>query len=351
MTRSFSRPIAHHLTLLALLFVVAVAVPFSLPLRHTSAVGAGATIPSETKKTASVPAANDQFGHSVAISVDTIVVGAPKDDTAAGMDAGSAYVFVHSNGQWSQQATISPPDAVANDQFGSSVAISGDTIVVGALGADTPPYFANVGSIYVYVRSNGQWSKQKKILPIVPPEGNKDEFPSSVAISGDTIVAGASRADTLGKTDAGAAYVYVRSNGQWSELCGCLTADDADVEDYFGYSVAISDDTIVVGATGEGTTPVTSFGAAYVFVRSSGQWDQQKKLTASDKAKGDEFGYSVAISGDTAVVGAPKDNLFPNLNPVKYNMFLPTFETQELAIQPHIDDAGSAYLVGRSNGQ
>jgi len=157
-------------------------------------------IATETKLTASDAAANDEFGTSVAISGSTAVVGAPKDDTSAGADAGSAYVYVRSNGVWSQQAKLTASDAYWNDSFGGSVAISSNTIVVGASEDDWSAK-ANAGSAYVYKRSSGVWSPQLKLT--ASDALANDGFGNSVAISGNYIVVGASRDNTA----AGSAYV------------------------------------------------------------------------------------------------------------------------------------------------
>ena len=292
-------------------------------------------IATETKLTASDAAEDDYFGSSVAISGNTAVVGASRDNTAAGVDAGSAYVFVrNSNGIWSQQAKFTANDAAAGDQFGLSVAISGDTIVVGAWRDDTSAG-QDKGSAYVYERSNGLWIEQAKLTASdaeIEDSFGEDLFGKSVAISGYTIVVGAVVDTTTAGVDAGSAYVFVRFLGVWIEQAK-LTASDADGLDAFGESVAISGDTIVVGAIGEGFQPI---GSAYVYVRSNGVWSEQAKLTASDALANDRFGRSVAISGDTIVVGAFGDDLIIPIPPPLYIKL--------------VQDAGSAYVYTRSNG-
>jgi FG-GAP repeat len=255
-------------------------------------VRSGTTWTQQQKLTASDGAANDRFGISVAFSEDTAVVGAPSDDDA-GSNSGSAYVFVRSSGIWSQQQKLTASDAASGDSFGYSVSISGDTVVVGAYEDDDGGFSS--GSAYVFVRSSGIWSQQQKLT--ASDAAVAAQFGVSVAISGDTAVAGAS----LDNSQRGAAYVFVRSGTSWFQQKK-LTASAKAAQ--FGLSVSISNDTAVVGAFSE-----NSFrGAAYVFVRSGTSWFQQKKLTASDAASGDGFGHSVSISGDTAVVGARLDD-------------------------------------------
>ncbi|HSB11688.1 MAG TPA: FG-GAP repeat protein, partial [Blastocatellia bacterium] len=264
-------------------------------------VRSGSVWSEQAKLTASDAAGGDLFGHRVAISGDTVVVGAPLDKNAAGFDFGSAYVFVRSGSVWSEQAKLTASDAAVEDEFGISVAISGETIVVGAPFGDTAAGFGS-GSAYVFVRSGSVWSEQAKLTASDAAGG--DEFGWSVAISGETIVVGALFGDTAAGPDSGSAYVFVRSGSVWSEQAK-LTASGGDE---FGWSVAISGETIVVGAPFGDTAAGPDSGSAYVFVRSGSVWSEQAKLIASDAAAGDHFGRSVAISGETIVVGAPSDD-------------------------------------------
>jgi hypothetical protein len=294
---------------------------------------------------ASNTGAGDQFGISVAINGDTVVVGAYEEDSnAAGVNgnqadnsaagAGAAYVFVRSGGVWRQQAYLKASNTGAGDVFGWSVAVSGDTAVVGAIGegsnatgvngnqADNSAVFS--GAAYVFVRSGGAWSQQAYLK--ASNSGKSDSFGWSVAIDGDTVVVGADWEDSnaIGingnqgdnsANSAGAAYVFVRSDGHWSQQA-YLKGSNTEAEDNFGHSVTISGDTLVVGAhledsfaTGvngnQGNTIAgKNSGAAYVFVRSGGVWIQQAYLKASNTGLSDNFGKAVAASGDTVVVGA-----------------------------------------------
>ena len=258
----------------------------------------------QAKLSASDAANGDLFGWSVAVAGDTAVVGAPFDNTVAGTDAGSAYVFVRSGGAWTQQAKLRASDAANGDLFGVSVAVAGDTAVVGAYDDNTVAG-VDAGSAYVFVRSGGAWTQQAKLT--ASDAANGDAFGISVAVAGDTAVVGAYADDTVAGGDAGSAYVFVRSGGAWTQQAK-LTASDAANGDAFGISVAVAGDTAVVGASYDDTVAGTDAGSAYVFVGSGGVWTQQAKLTASDAANGDAFGISVAVAGDTAVVGARFDD-------------------------------------------
>jgi len=276
------------------------------------------TFTQQRKLEASDPAAFDSFGSSVAIGGETVVVGAQFDDGAAGINQGSAYVFARSGGVWTQQQKLEASDAAAGALFGASVAISVETIVVGAF-ADSGVAGDIQGSAYVFARSGGVWSQQQKLLASDAAAG--DQFGRSVAISRETVVVGAQFDDGVAGDNQGSAYVFVRSDGVWSQQQKLLASDARCCGEAFGVSVAISGETVVVGSGGGGVG-----GSAYVFARSSGVWTQQQKLEASDAAAADSFGASVAISGETVVVGAPGDDGAAGIN------------------------QGSAYVFARSGG-
>jgi len=244
--------------------------------------------------------AGDQCGYSVAISGDTVVVGANREDTG-GSNAGAAYVFTRSGSTWTQQQKIQASDLQTTDQFGMSVAIDGDTVVVAAYAEDTGG--ADAGSAYIFTRSGTTWTQQQKILS--SDIEAYDYFGTSVSIDGDTVVVTAQSEDT-GDINAGAAYIFTRDGTTWTQQQK-IQASDAEGSDSFGASVSIDGDTIVVGAYGEDTGGANA-GAAYVFTRSGTTWTQQQKIVASDAEASDQFGSSVSISGDTVVVGAYADD-------------------------------------------
>jgi hypothetical protein len=258
-----------------------------------------------TKLTASDAEDEDLFGDSVAISGDTIVVGAYLDD-GAGTHRGAAYVFERNRGgadNWGQVTKLTASDAEDNDVFGTSVAISGDTVAVGAWSEDGEG--AERGAAYLFARNEGgadSWGQVAKLTASDAEDG--DRFGRSVAINGNTVVAGAFWEDGMGN-NRGAAYLFVAAGGQWQEVA-IPRAYDAEDEDYLGFAVAISGDTVVVGAYQEDGAG-SDRGAAYLIERNqegADNWGQVKKLTAMDGQDDDYFGYSVAISGDTVVVGA-----------------------------------------------
>jgi len=237
------------------------------------------------------------FGWSVGISGDTIIGGAQFEDIA-GTLSGSAYVFTRSGSTWTEEAKLTASDVAAGDEFGRTVSISGDTVIVGAFRDDDAG--TDSGSAYVFTRSGNIWTEEAKLTASDAAAG--DEFGRTVSISGDTVIVGASSNADAG-TDSGSAYVFTRSGNIWTEEAK-LTASDADAGDYFGYSVSISGDTAIIGANRYDNVGFHS-GAAYVFTRSGNTWTEGAKLTASDAGQNHFFGYSVSISGDKAIVGAP----------------------------------------------
>ncbi|MCX6875207.1 MAG: choice-of-anchor D domain-containing protein [Verrucomicrobia bacterium] len=274
----------------------------------------------------------DQFGVSVAISGDTVVVGACLEDSAAtgvngnqsdnsAPNSGAAYVFVRSGTTWSQQAYLKASNTGANDRFGYRVAVAGDTVVIGAYWEDSAATgvngdgsdnsAVNAGAAYIFARSGTTWSQQAYLKGSNTEAG--DWFGWSVAVAGDTVVVGAFYEDSNATgvngnggdnsaADSGAAYVFVRDGTNWSQQA-YLKASNTDALDLFGASVAVLGDTAVVGAYQEDSIALQS-GAAYVFVRSGTTWTQQAYLKASTIGAGDFFGWSVALSGNTLVVGA-----------------------------------------------
>jgi uncharacterized protein (TIGR03437 family) len=237
----------------------------------------------------------DWFGSAVALDGDTAVIGAPIDD-ATYSNQGSAYVFVRDETGWSQQQKLFASDPVTLDRFGSSVAIAGDTVVVGAPGAGL-----NQGAVYVFTRSGKVWMEQPKLLS---EDGqNGDYFGFSVAISGDLVAVGAYR-DMVGENEnQGSVYVFARGEDGWKQQQRLIATNGAK-DDLFGSSVAVNGDAVLAGAPEHDIGASWNQGAAYVFVNNGATWTEQGLLLGGDGAPGDLFGSSVALSGNTAAIGA-----------------------------------------------
>jgi hypothetical protein len=246
--------------------------------------------------TASDGAGNDYLGRSVSLDGDTVVVGAAGSDVGGNESQGAAYVFVRSGDTWTEQAKLTAPDGAAGDEFGFAAAIAGDTIIVGARFAAIDGINGH-GAAYVFVRSGDAWTLQAKLS--ADDGAAFDEAGFSVAIDGDTALVGAPFANA----SQGKAYVFTRSGSDWTAQA-TLAADDGAASDRFGLSLAVDGDTAIAGSPSAAIGANGYQGAAYVFEREAGAWTFQTKLTASDGAAFDEFGVSVALDAGTALVGA-----------------------------------------------
>jgi hypothetical protein len=293
------------------------------------------------KIVASDRGAADYFGNSVAISGDYAIVGAYEDeeDQSGGnfiFSAGSAYIYKNTAGTWSQVQKIVASDRGIDDWFGLRVAISGDYAIVGAIresedttGGNT---LSNAGSAYIFKNTTGTWTEVQKIVS--SDRGEYDNFGMSVAISGDFAIVGADEEDedAIGGNpifSSGSAYIFKNTAGTWTEVQK-IVASDREEGDYFGYSVDILGDYVIVGAYGDeedaiGGNNIFLSGSAYIFKNSAGTWSQVQKIVASDRGYSDYYGNSVAISGQYAIVGA--------------------YEEQEDTTGGNtLGDAGSAYI-------
>jgi hypothetical protein len=263
---------------------------------------------------------NDRFGFSVAIDGDYIIIGARlEDEDASGNatlnNAGSAYIFKQTNGLWLQQQKIVSSDRANLDFFGSCVAINANFAIVGAPIEDEDSIGANTlnasGSVYIFKQSNGVWSQTQKI--VANDREAAANFGSSIAVANNYLVVGAVSEDknVNGSTlisNAGAAYIFQEIGGSWVQQQKII-ASDREAEDFFGNSVAINGNYIIVGSRFEddnvsGADSISNAGAAYIYKLTNGVWSQQQKIVASDRAEEDQFGFSVAINNDFAIVGA-----------------------------------------------
>ncbi|MFN2198565.1 MAG: sortase [Anaerolineales bacterium] len=258
----------------------------------------------ESKLTSKDPEIADAFGVSVTIDGSLAVVGATGKDIQTIENAGAAYAFEYRSGAWQQRARLTASDAMEDDAFGTSVALDGRTLVVGA-DAKTFGPLPYAGAAYVFTTSGGEWTQRAKLMPLDPSPGLN--FGASAAIDGDRIVIGATESNPGGIRGTGSAYVFKKVNNLWVQEAK-LVPDEARAGDFFGQSVAIYGNTIVVGA--QFTDPesddgrITNAGAAYVFVLRDNQWEEDAQLVADDAAVFAQFGESVSVYGDRVVVGA-----------------------------------------------
>lgn len=280
----------------------------------------------------------DGFGSSVSISGNTIAVGAPTEDSSGtgvgtsgvdnlAVDSGAVYVFVRTGATWTQQAYIKASNTGIRDLFGASVSISGDTLMVGASLEDNldgsqndgpAGENTNAGAVYVFERSGQVWTQRAYLKAGgSEPVTAGDAFGSSVAVSGDVAVIGALGEDSV-NPESGAAYVFRRVGGSWQQEA-VLKASNAGSNDLLGSAVAIDGDRLVVGASGEdgagtgvgsdgSTNSASDAGAAYVFARVGSGWVEEAYLKATNTRALANFGGSLAIRGDVVVVSALRED-------------------------------------------
>jgi drug/metabolite transporter superfamily protein YnfA len=238
-----------------------------------------------------------EFGSALASSGNTMVVGdSAWNNNPYHNPVGAAYVYAVKNGQWTQQAELTASDGKAYDQFGGAVALCGSMVAVGAA------RHHGTGAVYVFTQNKGVWSQQE----LLPGDGQTgDHFGCAVAMSPTTLAVGACQ---KGSWQAGEVYTYTLKSGKWVlQAEWSATNPTTGNSTFFGSSLALSASgtTLVVGAPGANY----GFGMVCVYTLSGSKWKSQAMLTASDEQDAGEFGYSVALSGTTLAVGAPADSL------------------------------------------
>ena len=244
----------------------------------------------------------DYFGYSVAVDGTTALVGAYKADINLHEDAGAAYVYTKVGSGWQQQAKLIVTPAFSNDTLGGKVALKNRIAILGIRNRDDAAEDAGAVVAFEYKESN--WSQQQILTATDAKKG--DAFGQSIGLTEQFLVIGAPRSDSP-LEDTGAVYVYSRSQDSW-QFQSKLTADDGMAGDLFGISVAVDGNTILVGAD-LNDEKAENAGAVYVFSFNGSQWSQQAKLMASDGAKTDIFGVRVALHGDTALISARSDQI------------------------------------------
>ena len=258
----------------------------------------GTTWTQQAKLIASDGEQQDDFGCSVSLSGNTALIASLWDDDS-GENSGSAYIFTRTGATWTQQAKLLASDGAVDDYFGFSVSVSGDTALIGTFVGEID----RMGSAYVFTRTGTTWTQQQKLLASDGAES--DQFGCSVSLNGDTALIGAYHDDDNGN-ESGSAYVFTRTGTTWTQQAKLLASDGA-AGDFFGWSVALSGDTALIGAKWDNDNGDQS-GSAYVFTRTGTTWTQQAKLLASDGEMYDDFGYSVSLSGNTALIGVDGDD-------------------------------------------
>lgn len=251
----------------------------------------------EQEVTADDGAWDDRFGTSVAVAGDTAVIGAFDAKIDGNYYEGAAYVFKRIDGVWTQTQKLLASDGAASSKFGAAVALDGSTMLISAIGANVADHSAQ-GAVYVFAESAGVWTQVQKL---VSSDGaGNDAFGNALALDGSTALVGAVGASVSGNTLQGKAYVFAESDGIWTQQ-QVLAADDGSANDRFGESVALDGDVALVGAPTL-TYNFNHAGFAYVFTHAGPAWAQTQKLVPAETALGDQFGYAVGLSGDTALI-------------------------------------------------
>lgn len=241
------------------------------------------------------------FGHAIALSGATALVGAPVDGSQSGERSGAAYVFRWRNGGWIQEARLATEDADSMSEFVRAVALSGDTAVVGAPGGEDSKGESS-GSAHVFRRADGRWSRKTTL--VADGSDANTGFGRAVSVSGDTALIGAPEETNQNGERAGSTYVFQRSDGGWSRHTMLLPEDGGEL-DRFGYSVSLVGETALVSAIGVAVIPggVRAESSAYVFERADDRWTEAATLVPEEgTVRG--FGRSVDLIADTALIGA-----------------------------------------------
>jgi FG-GAP repeat protein len=255
---------------------------------------------SQTQKlTASDGVSGDSFGGAISLSGRTLVIGASHATINGQLYQGAAYVFVRANGSWREVQKLTSSDGVAFDTFGSAVAVHGRIIVVGAPNKDVDKDNFITGEAYVFARATGTWNQTQTL--VASDSGLFAAFGFSVALSGNTALIGAPHATANGHAAQGAVYTFAVANGILTET-QMITSDDGASNDTFGSSVALSGRRALIGAF-SAVNPNGSKGEVYPFRQVGGSWSQVGRITASDGTSLQSFGFTVALDQDALLVG------------------------------------------------
>jgi hypothetical protein len=261
----------------------------------------GGTWVQEQKLLASDGNPGDRFGEAVSVSDNVVVIGALLDRDVAHI-AGAAYVFRYNGSTWVEEQKLTASDAAIGDLFGTSACIDGDTLIIGA---PSKGLVARSGSAYIFRYEGSSWVEKQKLVAS-DTDGN-DDFGHSVSLSGNVAVVGEPEYGVkFPSPETGSAYVFRLENDLWVEEAK-LTASDAAPDDWFGISVAVDGEVVLVGSLLDDDQGARS-GSAYVYRFDGATWIEEQKLLASDGASCDMFGSAVSLCGDVAVVGAHGDS-------------------------------------------
>ncbi|MEN8162645.1 MAG: hypothetical protein ABFS37_00830 [Acidobacteriota bacterium] len=252
---------------------------------------------------ASDEVAHQDFGRSVAVDGDVAAVGSPGWDDSMANDAGAVYLFSRSGSFWTEDQILPSDDPEPGDELGWSLALSGDRLAVGTPQDDGGA--VNGGAIHVFRDTSGSWTQEQKLLAGAPQTSGF--LGTSVALDGSTVIGGAPGAEVGGHSNAGAAHVFVESGGVWSEQQQLSAASPA-TDNFLGQAISLSGDTAIVGAPGWDFHPYAQVGSALVFFRTASTWSQHQRLVSDVPQTDAEFGVAVSASADGILVAAPRED-------------------------------------------
>ena len=288
--------------------------------------------------TASDESTNDFFGYSASHNEDYAIIGAPRSDSGSVAETGAAYIFERTDTAWVEIVKLIASDAQSGDEFGRSVSMSGEYVVVGARRADDAEI--DEGAAYIFQRQDTTWHEVAKL--VASNASDVRLFGGSVSMSGNYVAVGAEVGAGTGNT--GFAYVFEQQGSEWLEVARLVSSDIAEF-DAFGIHVSISGNYLLVGSPLD-TENGSNSGSAYLFERRGSEWLEVAKLTASDTEQGDMYGYSVAISENYVFVGAPEDdndNGFSAGSVYAYNLM--EIETTNTSVNSN-DDLRNSFHLG-----
>jgi hypothetical protein len=261
------------------------------------------------------------YGNSLSIYQNTALIGAPFRDISGIDNPGSAYVFIRTGSAWIQQAILQSPIIEDSENFGTNVWIYEDTAAIGAPLKDISGTF-NTGKAYVYIRSGTSWTLQQEIEPSELESAS--QFGRSVSVYQDTLLIGHWLADVSGVANAGKAYVYIRAAGIWSLQQELITSDYIE-NDFFGFDVSLYNNTAIVSSYQADISSITDVGAVYIFTRTGATWIQEQKLVPSDELEPfTQFGRAVYLYSNTIIAGAANRDISGILNAGKAYIYSST---------------------------
>jgi hypothetical protein len=244
---------------------------------------------------------SDHFGHKVAIEGEYLIASAPYNDVGGQNDRGTVYVFKRTGQSWAQTWAINPVSGLSNDHIGKSIAIDSNVVVIGAPG-DYNNNMNRCGAVYIYTRTGNLWS-QTQLITTTTPQSNL-EFGTSVALHNTALLIGAPGYDHSGEANAGAVFIYGYGNGVWGYYIGIVAPEYVDGGN-FGFSMALNDTHVLIGAPGHDIDYLNSVGRVWIYQWTPTGPELISHMDYDNGQDGDKFGFALGLHGANAIIGAP----------------------------------------------